>query len=59
LFGGRTFEEWTAAEPAARALADIHPTGDIHGSSDYRRGLIEAMVRRALLQAAGRAGEAE
>jgi len=43
---------------AELAVQGITPTGDIHGSSDYRRGLIQALVRRALLSAAGRAREA-
>jgi carbon-monoxide dehydrogenase medium subunit/6-hydroxypseudooxynicotine dehydrogenase subunit alpha len=43
------------AEAAAkRAVEGIDPTGDIHGSSEYRRGLIEVMVRRAIEKAAGR-----
>lgn len=45
----------TVAEAARLAVADIEPTGDIHGSSDYRRGLIEAMIRRGVLEAAERA----
>jgi CO/xanthine dehydrogenase FAD-binding subunit len=36
-------------------VADVRPSGDIHGSGDYRRGLAEVMVRRALLRAAERA----
>lgn len=55
---GRRIDEQTAAEAAARAVADIHPTGDIHGGSEYRRGLVQAMARRALLRAAERAKEA-
>jgi CO/xanthine dehydrogenase FAD-binding subunit len=35
---------------------DIAPTGDIHGSTEYRRYLIEGMVRRAIAQASERAG---
>jgi CO/xanthine dehydrogenase FAD-binding subunit len=59
----RAAEEWlagvrvddtTVAEAAARAVADISPTGDIHGSADYRRGLVEAMVKRAIGEAAMR-----
>ena len=43
------------AEAAAkRAVEQIDPTGDIHGSSEYRKGLIEVMVRRAIEKAAGR-----
>jgi carbon-monoxide dehydrogenase medium subunit/6-hydroxypseudooxynicotine dehydrogenase subunit alpha len=38
-------------------VADIRPTGDIHGSGEYRRALIQVMVQRALLTAAERARE--
>ena len=40
------------AEAASAASASCEPPGDIHGSSEYRRDLAGAMVRRALLQAA-------
>lgn len=46
----------STAEAARTAVADINPTGDIHGSSEYRTRLIEAMVRRAIEQATERAG---
>jgi CO/xanthine dehydrogenase FAD-binding subunit len=49
---GQKLDEGVAAEAAKRAVRDIEPTGDIHGSSSYRKRLIEAMVRRALLRAA-------
>jgi carbon-monoxide dehydrogenase medium subunit/6-hydroxypseudooxynicotine dehydrogenase subunit alpha len=49
---GQKLDEDVAAEAAQLAARDIEPTGDIHGSSSYRKRLIEAMVRRALLQAA-------
>jgi len=55
---GRVPDEEAAREAAALAVAGIEPTGDIHGSSEYRQGLIEALVRRAILTAAGRMGEA-
>ena len=55
---GRVPDDEAAREAAALAVADIDPTGDIHGSSDYRRGLIEALVRRAILTAADRMKEA-
>jgi CO/xanthine dehydrogenase FAD-binding subunit len=57
LLTGRRLDEETAREAAALAVKDIRPTGDIHGSSEYRRGLIEALTRRALLGAAVRAKE--
>jgi CO/xanthine dehydrogenase FAD-binding subunit len=52
---GRALEETTVAEAARQAVAEIDPSGDIHGSGEYRRGLAEVMVRRALLLAAERA----
>jgi len=55
---GRRVDDDTAHQVAELAVQGITPTGDIHGSSDYRRGLIQALVRRALLSAAGRAREA-
>jgi CO/xanthine dehydrogenase FAD-binding subunit len=52
---GSPVEEQSAAEAGATAVAGLEPTGDIHGGSEYRKHLIEAMVRRAVLEAAGRA----
>ena len=49
---GKRLNEDLAAEAARVATRDIEPTGDIHGSGKYRKRLIEAMVRRALLKAA-------
>ena len=60
----RETEEWLTGlrldppamgEAAARAVAGIHPTSDIHGGTEYRRALVEALVRRALAQATERA----
>ena len=52
---GEWIDEPVAAAAAARAVASIAPTGDIHGSAEYRRDLIEVMVRRAILTAVHRA----
>jgi carbon-monoxide dehydrogenase medium subunit len=38
----------TAAEAADAAARDLDPTGDLHGSSAYRRTIAAEMVRRAL-----------
>jgi CO/xanthine dehydrogenase FAD-binding subunit len=51
---GRRIDEASAREVARLAVAGIEPTGDIHGTTEYRRDLIESMVRRALLTAAAR-----
>jgi CO/xanthine dehydrogenase FAD-binding subunit len=52
---GAPVDDAAAARAAALAVEGIDPTGDIHGSSDYRKKLIEAMVRRAIVAAAARA----
>jgi CO/xanthine dehydrogenase FAD-binding subunit len=49
---GQRIDEKTAAEAAALAVRDLKPTGDLHGSTEYRRGLLEALIARALKQAA-------
>jgi carbon-monoxide dehydrogenase medium subunit/6-hydroxypseudooxynicotine dehydrogenase subunit alpha len=51
---GAAIDEDVAREASATAVKDIRPTGDIHGSSAYRRQLIEAMIRRAILGAVER-----
>ena len=53
---GNVVSEEAAAEAARLATANINPTGDIHGDSEYRKHLIEAMVRRAITHATARAG---
>jgi CO/xanthine dehydrogenase FAD-binding subunit len=58
LLAGRRMDDQTAREAAAEAVRGIAPTGDIHGSGGYRRDLIETLVRRALVAAAGRMGDA-
>jgi len=54
LVGKRIVPE-VAAAVAEEAVAGIAPTGDIHGSTDYRRHLIKALTRRAVMTAAARA----
>jgi CO/xanthine dehydrogenase FAD-binding subunit len=55
MLAGERIDERVVAAAAERAVTDISPTGDIHGSGEYRRDLIEVMVRRALTAAAERA----
>jgi CO/xanthine dehydrogenase FAD-binding subunit len=54
LLVGLHVDQAAAAEAARVATSSISPTGDIHGDSTYRRQLIEALVQRAVLNAAGR-----
>jgi aerobic carbon-monoxide dehydrogenase medium subunit len=44
-------------EAARRATEDIHPPADLHGSSDYRKKVAAALVRRGLRAAADNASE--
>jgi aerobic carbon-monoxide dehydrogenase medium subunit len=44
-------------EAARRATDDIDPPADLHGSSDYRKKVAAALVRRGLRAAAGNAYE--
>jgi carbon-monoxide dehydrogenase medium subunit len=44
------------AAAAEAATADLEPASDVHGSGDFRRKLAAVTVRRALANAAGRAG---
>ena len=43
-----------AARAAEAAAADLRPPADIHASSDYRRRVAAALVRRAVLEAGRR-----
>lgn len=52
---GERIDEQTAARAAERGAAGIAPTGDIHGSAEYRKQLVEVMARRAIVAAAERA----
>jgi carbon-monoxide dehydrogenase medium subunit/6-hydroxypseudooxynicotine dehydrogenase subunit alpha len=56
VLAGRMIDDDAAAEAAACAVRGIAPTGDIHGDTQYRRRLIEGLVRRAVLTAARRLG---
>lgn len=47
--------EEVAARAAAAATAELRPPADIHGSSDYRKRVASALVRRAALAAGGSA----
>src|SRR6266849_3508083 len=38
---GKRIDAQAADEAAARAVADVRPTGDIHGGAEYRRSLVQ------------------
>jgi carbon-monoxide dehydrogenase medium subunit len=52
---GHRLDEEVAREAAATAVQDVKPLADIHGGAAYRRKVLEALVRRALLLASARA----
>jgi CO/xanthine dehydrogenase FAD-binding subunit len=54
---GHLIDEGVARDVAAASVKDVKPLADIHGGSDYRRRVLEALVRRALLLATSRAAE--
>jgi CO/xanthine dehydrogenase FAD-binding subunit len=41
----------SAAAAATASMDGVRPTGDIHGSSEYRHGLTRSLVERAILSA--------
>lgn len=49
---GRRLDEAALADSAEAAAAEIEPWDDIHGSSQYRRQLVAALLRRALQEVA-------
>ncbi len=49
---GRPLGHAEAASAAGAAAAAARPVTDIHGSAEYRRALVEVLVRRAIEQAA-------
>ncbi|MDQ3388731.1 MAG: xanthine dehydrogenase family protein subunit M [Gemmatimonadota bacterium] len=51
LLGEAPSDEVIRAAAAAAAGADIDPPADIHASAEYRRSLVEVLVRRALPRA--------
>jgi carbon-monoxide dehydrogenase medium subunit len=51
-----TAETWRAA--AAAAAAAVDPPGDVHGSTGYRKQLVDTLLQRAFAEAAGDAAGA-
>jgi CO/xanthine dehydrogenase FAD-binding subunit len=52
---GEKVDEGSALEAGRRAARAVAPSAAVHASAGYRRAMLEVFVRRAVLQAAGRA----
>lgn len=52
---GNRFDEAAIRAASVAAVEGVHPTGDLHGSSEYRVKLLRVMAERALTRAAQRA----
>lgn len=55
LLAGVRLDGAAIAAAADAAVRDVHPTSDLHGSSEYRVKLLRTMVERALTRAVQRA----
>jgi CO/xanthine dehydrogenase FAD-binding subunit len=55
LLQGTRLDEAAIKAAAAEAIRGLHPTSDLHGSTEYRLQLLRAMTERALTKAAQRA----
>jgi carbon-monoxide dehydrogenase medium subunit len=55
LLRGSPASDEAIAGAAAALDQEVHPTGDLHGSAEYRRHLAGVLVRRALRRARARA----
>jgi CO/xanthine dehydrogenase FAD-binding subunit len=53
---GAALNESSIRAAAAEAVKGLHPTGDLHGSTEYRVTLLRTMTERGLTKAAERAG---
>lgn len=57
LLRGARFSQERIREAGALACVEIDPTGDIHGSAQYRKQMVQVLVRRALESAWSRAAK--
>jgi CO/xanthine dehydrogenase FAD-binding subunit len=55
LLRGTKLDESSIRAASAEAVRGLHPTSDLHGSAEYRIGLLRTMTERALTTAAERA----
>ena len=56
---GRSIDQAAIAEAAEKSIEGVNPPTDVHGSSQYRLEVINALTRRALRLALSRAGAGE
>ena len=56
---GSKLDEAAIVAAAAEAVSGLHPTTDLHGSTEYRVQLLRTMTERALTKAAQRAKRSE
>ena len=54
VLAGTSGEEAAIREAADAAAKAVDPSGDVHGSADYRRRMVAVLARRALRDAFGR-----
>ena len=52
LLEGRLLTEELAVKVGAEAAQESQPISDVRSSADYRRAMVEAMTKRAILNAA-------
>jgi CO/xanthine dehydrogenase FAD-binding subunit len=58
LLRGGALDAVSIRAASVEAVKGLHPTSDLHGSSEYRIGLLRTMTERALTKAAERARSA-
>lgn len=56
ILGGSAADEEAIARAAEKVAESVDPSGDVHGSADYRRRMVKVLSARALREAWGKAG---
>jgi carbon-monoxide dehydrogenase medium subunit len=55
LLAGKSITLESAEQAGALASQECNPSSDLRGSEKYKRGIVRALVKRALIQASERA----